>query len=123
MKFFRENPDSEENERLTRDNERAVFAAQLQAKQPPELRLINSLLARCITFDEEDGQSAAWKYQVARDLNWIVSRAEYVLTTTGDNSDIAFADAALRIVERIASDYSIEPIKAAHIDIGDGPNP
>lgn len=32
MNSFRDNPDSPENEAMTTDNERAVFAAQMQAK-------------------------------------------------------------------------------------------
>lgn len=36
MKSSRENPESEENERLTKENERAVFAAQQQATQDTE---------------------------------------------------------------------------------------
>lgn len=31
MKAFRENPDGEENQRMTRENEREVFALKMQA--------------------------------------------------------------------------------------------
>lgn len=34
--WHRDNPDSEECQRMTRDNERAVFASKVDSKYPPE---------------------------------------------------------------------------------------
>lgn len=84
--------------------------------------IIDSLLARCVTFDEEH-QNSDWQYEIAKSLNSIVARVEYQLTTCGDESDINFARAALGIVELVADGEEIKPIEAAHIDIGEGPNP
>jgi hypothetical protein len=41
MRSFRENPDSEENQRLTRENQRAVFAATMEAAQEKEIACPN----------------------------------------------------------------------------------
>lgn len=83
--------------------------------------LIDDLLKRCVTFDEDE-QSSEVKLRMAVDLNWIVARVEYHLTTSHDESDIAFAQSALRIVELTARNFNVAPIEAAHIDIGEGSN-
>ena len=49
-----------------------------------------------------------WRNQVAWDLNELIARAEYSLTVTRDESDIAFSNAVLRIVERVAEFEEIE---------------
>ena len=57
-------------------------------------------------FSEQ--HSSPWRNQVARDLNQLLARAEYCMTTCGDASDKTFAEAVLRIVERVAETEKIE---------------
>ena len=49
--------------------------------------------------------------EIAEDLNGLVARAVYCLETSCDESDIEFANSALRIVERVAEFEEIETIK------------
>jgi len=48
------------------------------------------------------GHSEEWKNQVAQDLMMLLGRAQYFLETDRDESDVAAAQATLRIVRRVA---------------------
>jgi hypothetical protein len=53
-----------------------------------------------LTYDQEN-QSDEWKIHVAHDLNTLLGRAMYFLETDRDESDVAAAQATLRIVRRV----------------------
>jgi len=46
-------------------------------------------------------QPHKWQNQIAKDLNMLLSRAFYFLETDRDESDVAAAQATLRIVRRV----------------------
>ena len=48
-----------------------------------------------------DSQREHWKNEVARDLMTLLGRAQYFLETDRDESDVAAAQATLRIVRRV----------------------
>lgn len=68
----------------------------------PTAAHVENLLVLCaVTFDER-GHSKSWKNALARDLNQITGRVQWTLETDGCDVDVAFAEAALRIVARVA---------------------
>ncbi len=71
------------------------------------------LLARCKTYDAK-GHSAAWRNLIATELNEVVGRVKYSLDR-GDDSDIAFATAALSLGERVANVGDIQIVKPKRI--------
>lgn len=52
-------------------------------------------------FDEEN-QDTEIKKKIASDLNWILSRVEYIQGQQMDNTDREFCASAQRIVDRVA---------------------
>lgn len=70
---------------------------------------IDALLERCKrTFNETD-QRICINKEYATDLNKIVSRVQWTLETGGDETDIDFAEAALRVVDRVAVWRKVQP--------------
>lgn len=66
------------------------------------------IMARIVVYDERH-QNAPWRNHLARDLNWIMGRVEYIIgMTTADWTDFAFATAAVRVVERVAATEAVK---------------
>lgn len=57
---------------------------------------------RTTTYDVT-GHDEKWRNEVASDLNHLMGRVQYTLETGGCEVDAEFAEAALRIVERVAT--------------------
>ena len=75
---------------------------------------IEELLARTkIAFAPKPEFENEARRQMADDLNAIVCRVAWTLETGGDETDIAFAESALRVVERAALDNRITSWPAA----------
>jgi hypothetical protein len=60
-------------------------------------------------FDDVN-QNVPWRNKVAKQLNNILARVEYVQETSNDGSDQDFATAALAIVDRVAEFEEIEAV-------------
>ena len=58
----------------------------------------------------ESNQSTPWRNKVAKHLNTLLTRVEYVQETTNDESDQEFAAATLAIVDRVAEFEEIEAV-------------
>ena len=69
--------------------------------KPSDMAIV--LQRRCINAKLDPAQTETWKADVAEDLNTILARVQYHLTSEiVDESDIDFARAALRTIARVA---------------------
>ncbi len=93
---------NEAQAKLMEANLAAVYAA-LAAK--PQ----KSLVERCNVEFDEKAHTEAWRNQCAKDLNVILDRVAITIEA-GTSEDSVFAEAALRIVERVAEFESIEEV-------------
>jgi len=73
-----------------------VAAKNAEASQPPK-----SLVERCNVEFDDQGHHEHWRNQCARDLNAVLDQVTKAIES-GNAEDQRFADAALRIVERVA---------------------
>ena len=71
---------------------------------------VEAILAKLYLFGEFSTEHAEpWRNQVADDLNQLVGRAIWTIETDGDETDLEFGAAVVRIVERVAQSEEIEP--------------
>ena len=56
----------------------------------------------------ETGHDDPWRNELAKDLNAILARVQYSLETGGDESDMEFSCAALRVIARVADFEGID---------------
>lgn len=72
------------------------------------------VLSRAVeSMQFSEAHADEWRNKVAADLNALLGRAEYELDMCGDESDISFARAVLRICERVAEFEEIRPARSA----------
>lgn len=65
------------------------------------------LLRRSRVVYDEDHQTSPSQQSLAVDLNRILERVEYTLETCSDESDLEFAESALRVVDGLALGHAL----------------